>query len=496
MDHRIAQPKWYEEWFAADSRSGVVAVILLCVAVGGVAGALVGLLGPLYAIAAMVAAAAGLLMLRSVHVGMFAAIAIICLLPFAAIPLPIGFSPTFLDVALVAVYLVWLLRVAQRKQRDFIATPVAFPLLLFIILAVVAFLAGLAHARLTANVLRHFAEVIMALGLFYVVVNIVRTKGELDWMLRVIILAGFASAFLGVVFYYLPQGTTVRILSALGRFNYPTGADIIQYVEDNPELPMRAISTSVNPNLLGSLMILITAVTVAQLFAERPVLPRWMVWAMVPFMGLCLYLTYSRGSLVGLAVGLGVIALVRYRKLLVLMALAGILLLLLPSTQAYIAHFIEGVRGEDLATQMRFGEYKDALTLISRYPWLGVGFAGTPDIDLYIGVSNVYLMIAEQTGVIGLALFLAVMGTAFAYIWRGWRRRVGRAYEAALLGFLAALVGIMTGGLFDHYFFNLDFPHSVSFFWIYVGLAVATARLGMESAERSPRPVGSGAGGK
>ncbi|MBC7258785.1 MAG: O-antigen ligase family protein [Chloroflexi bacterium] len=484
MDRHFLQAKWYQEWFAADTRAGVVAVLLLCVAVGGVVGALIGLLGPLYGVAAVAAAAVGLIMLRSVYVGLIAAIGIICLLPFAAIPLPIGFSPTFLDVALIAVYVVWLLRLARRKQRDFIATPVAFPLLLFIILAIVAFIAGLAHARPTASILRRFAEVIMALGLFYVVVNIVRTKGHLDWILRAIILAGFAAAFLGVVLYYLPEGTTIRILSALGRFNYPTGADIIQYVEDDPSKPMRAISTSVNPNLLGSLMILITSVTVAQLFAERPVLPRWTLWGMVPFMGLCLYLTYSRGSLAGLAVGLGVIGAVRYRKLLVLMAVAGLLLLLLPSTQAYIAHLIEGVRGEDLATQMRFGEYKDALILISRYPWLGVGFAGTPDIDLYIGVSNVYLMIAEQTGLIGLALFLAVMATAFAYVWRGWRARMSRTHEAALLGFVAALVGIMVGGLFDHYFFNLDFPHSVSFFWIYVGLAVVSARLGLEAPAR------------
>jgi O-antigen ligase len=377
--------------------------------------------------------------------------------------------------------------VAERRQRDFVTTPVALPLLLFIILAVVAFVAGLAHARLSANILRHFAEVIMALALFYMVVNVVRTEGELTWMVRVIILAGFASAFIGVVLYYLPQNTTIRILSALGRFNYPTGADVIQYVEGDSSLPMRATSTSVNPNLLGSLMILVTAVTVGQLFATRPALPRWMLWGMVPFMGLCLYLTYSRGSLFGLAVGLMVISALRYRKLLSLMVLIGIVFLLLPATQSYIAHFLEGVRGEDLATQMRFGEYKDALTLISRYPWLGVGFAGTPDIDLYIGVSNVYLMIAEQTGLIGLALFLTVMGTVFGVLWRAWRRLIRPEYEATLLGFAAAVVGIMVGGLLDHYFFNLDFPHSISLFWIYVGLAVTTARLAttLEQSEQA-----------
>jgi hypothetical protein len=52
--------------------------------------------------------------------------------------------------------------------------------------------------------------------------------------------------------------------------------------------------------------------------------------------------------------------------------------------------------------------------------------------------------------------------------------------EAILLGLTAALIGILVGGVFDHYFFNLNFPHSVSIFWLYLGLAMATVRLGTE----------------
>jgi O-antigen ligase len=485
MEHRLSQPKWYEAWFSPDTRSGVLAVVALCVFLGGMLGLLIGLIGPLYGVAAVLAVAVAVLMLRSVYVSLLAAVGIICLLPFAAVPLPIGFSPTFLDLALVAAFLVWLFRLAKRRQRDFIATPVGLPLLVVIVLALAAFAAGLAHAHLSANVLRHFAEIIMALALFWVVVNTVRTQSHLSWMVRVIIFAGFAAAFIGVVLYYLPTNLTVRLLSALGRFNYPTGTDVIQYVEDDPSLPMRAISTSVNPNLLGSLLILITSVTVLQLVAPKPVLPRRALWGMLPFMALCLYLTYSRGSLFGLAVGLFVVGVLRYRKLLVLMAVVACVALLLPQTQAYIAHFIEGIRGEDLATQMRFGEYKDAFTLISRYPWIGVGFAGTPDIDIYIGVSNVYLMIAEQMGVIGLAIFLITMGVVFRSLWRAWRGARRTEYEPLLLGFMAAILGIMAGGMLDHYFFNLDFPHSVAMFWIYVGLAMATVRLA-DAASRKP----------
>ena len=134
------------------------------------------------------------------------------------------------------------------------------------------------------------------------------------------------------------------------------------------------------------------------------------------------YLTYSRGSLVGLAAGLLVIGVLRYRKLLMLGVVGAVLLLLLPQAQAYVTHLVEGLQLQDRATLMRLGEYKDALALISRYPWFGVGFAGSPDADLYVGVSNLYLLMAEIMGVLGVAAFLIVIVTYLANLLQGWRR--------------------------------------------------------------------------
>jgi O-antigen ligase len=160
------------------------------------------------------------------------------------------------------------------------------------------------------------------------------------------------------------------------------------------------------------------------------------------------------------------------------MIVSAALLMLLPQAQDYVQHFIEGIQLQDLATLMRLGEYKDAVTLISRHPWIGVGFVGTPESSLYIGVSNVYLLIAEEMGVIGLAAFLLILGLFFREVWREWpliRQQTG--LEAILLGLTAALAGILFGGLLDHYFFNLDFPHSVSIFWLYLGLAMCAVHL-------------------
>ena len=70
---------------------------------------------------------------------------------------------------------------------------------------------------------------------------------------------------------------------------------------------------------------------------------------------------------------------------------------------------------------MRLGEYKDALALIRRYPWFGVGFAGSPDADLYVGVSNLYLLMGEIMGVLGVLAFLLVIAGYLVSLWRAWR---------------------------------------------------------------------------
>jgi O-antigen ligase len=200
---------------------------------------------------------------------------------------------------------------------------------------------------------------------------------------------------------------------------------------------------------------------------------------MVAVMGLCMVLTFSRGSMFGLGCALALLAVIRYRRLLPVLACAGLLILLLPQTREYVLHFAEGLQWQDLASQMRLGEYKDALILIGRYPWIGVGFIGTPDIDIYLGVSSLYLLIAEEMGLVGLGAFMAIMVVFFRYTWRGWKGmdRDPRS-EAILLGFQAAVVGGLVGGILDHYLFS--FPHAVALFWLYIGLAVVAARLAEE----------------
>lgn len=456
----------------------ILAIAGLCLVVGLVGGAYIAFLTPLLAAVVLMALVGGLFMLRDIQWGLFALVGVIYLLPFAALPVNIGFSPTFLDLVLVVIFLVWVTALATRKQEEFVASPLAVPILVFILLAFASFVAGLAHARLSANVLRHFVEIIVCIALFFVVVNGVRTQKRLEQVATLLILAGFAAALIGVVLNVLPEAWTVRLLSVLGRVRYPTGWGVLRFIEDDPTLPRRATSTSVDPNVLGGMLIFVGALTASQLSAQKPLLRRVFVAPVLAVMALCLYMTYSRSALLGLVVALLLLGMARYRWLLLVMLIMGVIALLIPQTQVGLQRLQEGWRWEDRASQMRLGEYKDAFILISRYPWLGVGFAGTPDIDIYIGVSNVYLLIAEQMGLVGLSVFLVIMGVFFVYAGRAWWRvRKDTRLESILLGLVAALAGAMVAGVFDHYLFNLNFPHAVALFWLYLGLAVAATMV-------------------
>lgn len=477
---------WLYRVFASRYRwISVPAALLLCGALAVGVGYLLSELGPLVAGAAIVALFLGLWMLQDIEVAYWSVIGIVCLLPFASFPFDVGFTPTFLDAALGPLFVVWLLQLAGGTQTELIATPLGLPIIAFMLFAVGTFVFGLSHVPLVLGFLqtyiRRFAEMMLSVALFFLVVNTLQDTLRLRRVVRVLILGGFASALLGVGLYVVADqisaDAVIRALSALGRIGYPTGQGVLRYIRENPELPMRATSTSVDPNVLGSLLNVTLAIAVPQLFARRPIIPRRFLVPMLSVMALCLGLTMSRGSMVGLGVALAVIATLRYRKLWLLLLGALGVMLLLPQTQALVSHFLEGFLIEDLATEMRMGEYKDALILIRRYPLLGVGFAGSPDIDTYIGVANLYLLIAEEMGLIGLASFLVVMGVLFVRFWRTRPLAAGSGLEGIWWGLHAGLMGALTGGIFDHYFFNLDFHHSVTLFWLIVGLATAATDL-------------------
>jgi O-antigen ligase len=393
------------------------------------------------------------------------------------------FTPSFLDLALLAVVMVYLFQWMTGQRRRLATTPAHAPIAAFIVLALFSFVLGLPNGPLTSNLMRQFAELLLSLAFTFVVVDHVDDRDKLTRVARAIALGGAAAAALGIVLYFLPQEISERLLSSLRIFNYPSGG-VLRFIEDNPASTQRAISTSVDPNVLGGLLAMVGGLLAPQLFARKPLLrSRALTYLAFGVVLACLILTFSRGALAALGVALVIVALFpRYHRLLALLACGAVAILVLPLTREYVAHFVEGLQGQDLATQMRFGEYKDAFILIGRHPLLGVGFSGAPEIDVYLGVSSAYLILTEEMGFVGLAVFVVIVLVVFGW---GLRRQRWVYQDEELvplwLGVHAGVIAALGVGVVDHYFFNLAFHPAETIFWIFVGLCLAATRLAGQS---------------
>ncbi len=457
-------------------------VLLVCILAGITVGAASILINPLYLLAGVGAALIGLWFVRSLDRALLALILIISLLPRFALPARLaGFTPTLLDLAIIAVLITW------RVSKTPLPVPrltLTVPLICLIVVAIATFIVGLPNGALTPLVIRRFAELLLSFGMVWVLAAALRAPAAQTRWLRIAVLAGALSAAIGIALYVIPDVLAMNLLSALRPFGYPDGPGVLRYIQDNPELSQRATGLWIDPNAFGGYLLITAALALPQVFTKAPIMRRTLVVLCVGVIGLALVLTVSRGAMLGFVTIAVLMGVLKYRRMLPLMVLVLILALILPQTRALMLHFADGFAGRDQATLMRFGEYKDALRLIERYPLLGVGFIDTPDIDLYIGVSSMYLLIAQQMGLLGLSAFALVLLVLFARAIQRWRTvQTDEGASAIFLGAHSAVLGALLSGIFDHYFFNIDFHTSAMLLWAMIALAAVSGDQRMNGHE-------------
>ncbi|HEY8475653.1 MAG TPA: O-antigen ligase family protein [Chloroflexota bacterium] len=455
--------------------------------VGGVAvGAVVTFASPLVGLGALLGIAAALSMLTSAYVAVLVFVGVATLLPFAVIPVRLGVQLTVVDATLATGLLVMLLGALHRRE-PLVNSPVNAPLLVFVGLAVTSFVLGTAYS-ITPELVRLFLKLVNALLFFFTTINAIRRQDQLLQIARALMLGGFAAALIALALYVVPRDLAIRALSALRPIGYPSGPDVLRFIAGTEVL--RATGTSLDPNVLGGLLLVTTALVITQLMSPTPLLRRSWLAVMVGAMLVAIVLTYSRSSWLGLASAVLLLAVVRYRRTWALALAGAAVLLLAPPGEMIIDRLTSGLLAQDKAAAMRLGEYKDAFRLISEYPIFGVGFGEAPRIDLYVAVSSIYLLVAEEMGLVGLSVYLITVGTALYHGLSALPRVADNRVKDVLVGLIVALGGALVAGLFDHYFINHRFPHMVALFWLYVGLVVVAVRLGAGEAKGQPAEGG------
>lgn len=451
----------------------------LALAAGGVVGGATAF-GPLYALAGLLGLAAAMAMLLSTKLGLLVVFAIITLLPFGTLPFRAVITPNFLTLALVALLGVWVLRLLARPDRyELRVTTLGLPIFGFLGLTFFSLILG-ARGLPDPSTLHNYAKFVLAVLLYLSIVNVVQTRHEARLALRGLILSGGLAALVALILWALNDQTALRLLVSLGRIGYPTEGRVLRYVEDDVNGLERAIGFSVDPNSFGGMLALVVALSAAQLVAQRPLLPRWLLGLLVGTMTLTLLLTFSRAALLGLAIAAAYLATIRYRRLWIVMIIGGLLggglLLALGYADEFLNRFVSGVQFEDQAQQMRLAEFRNAVAIIERYPAFGIGFGQAPDLDLTAGVSSIYLAIGQRIGLVGLAAFLGIMIAWFVHTIRA-LPHLDEERTSWVLGCQAGVVAALAVGLADHYFFNIEFSHMGALLWGTLGLGMAIIRL-------------------
>ncbi|MGJ3240550.1 MAG: O-antigen ligase family protein, partial [Anaerolineae bacterium] len=451
---------------------------LLMGVVGGTLGLLLVTAGPLLTILVIVGLLAGLYVMTDVAPTLYGTMIILVLLPFGTFPYKIGITPTLLDLTLGAFVLVYVIQWVTGKRRGLALLQPHIFIAIYLMWLVFAFMLGLRYGSPTTTILRQFAETLLSISMAFVLVDLLTNTQMLRRLVWVIVILVGLQALMSIGLYVLNDEFASQLLNYLVRLGYPEGF-VIRYIESTPELGERAIGTWIDPNTLGGLLATGAVIIAPQIFSRQPVLKyRRLSFLVFVLVVIALILTSSRASFLAFGVGLGLLVLIRYRRYLIYVMLAGVVFLLLPQSQTYVDRIFQAFRGEDLATQMRIGEWTDSLSLITRYPLTGIGFTGTPTNDLYTDVANLYLIMANQIGLTGVSLFLLAMGGVFYYAWQARKHtQPNDELDAIQLGFNLALVTALINGVADLYYFRFDFQAAITWFWLLVALSLASSRL-------------------
>ena len=333
--------------------------------------------------------------------------------------------------------------------------------------------------------------------LFLYVAARVRTRKDVVMVLVAFFAIGVAQAIIA--------GLQWRTGSSLGLSFLGEESSLGIRTLDDGDVP-RPTGTVVHPIFLAALVapIGLIAMSLAIVLRER----RWRgvcgVMAAVAFTPLVL--AQARASLLAAAITVTLLAIAMLRARLlapthVLVALAigaGVGLVFLEPIQERLVDNL-GTSQFQLEIESRLELNDVAFAMIRESPLVGLGlnqfetvqpryddygllFAGNP-------VHNIYLLVAAETGIIGLAGFLAIYGTALAMA-----LRCVRAKDPLLVGVGVGITAALTFFALEELLsFALRQEMPLALFWILTGLAVACARMAGEARDIPPREVNAGA---
>jgi putative inorganic carbon (hco3(-)) transporter len=317
--------------------------------------------------------------------------------------------------------------------------------------------------------LAYLARWLFYFALYVVTVNVARSADT----------AGLRSALERTVMIFAAFGIVQAIfLPNFAQILYPDS----RVVHDWDVQGHRLVSTLLDPNFAGMLIIMGLLLQIARMAAGRRV-PGWQPLLLF----VALLLTASRSSVLALFAGGAVILAVRgvSRRVLRAMVAAGALTVLgLPLLIVYANAYNKLTI--DASALGRVVMWWRGLLIIAEHPWIGIGFNTFGFVQERLGAgwerlgANTYsiegglLFVTVMTGVVGLAFFLLMLKLVFSRCRMIWRSaEIDSESWTLSVGTAAITAALLVHSCFTN---SLFLPYLMEPLWILWGLVSVTQR--------------------
>src|SRR5437867_798545 len=375
------------------------------------------------------------------------------------------------DFVLLVIGLSWLAKTAVNKELNLVArTPLNWAILSYVAANLVATMLGYMTGTIGSwSGYFYVLKYVEYFVIYYMAVNNLRDRDH-AWRL-------VTAAFI-----------TAAIVSVIGLAQVPSG--------ERASAPFEGEAGE--PNTFGGYLLLMMAIAAGiGLETNRLRLRAWAA-ALVGLMAVPFVFTLSRASYLALLPAIGTLALLSSRRKLMVGALA-LLVLVSPvvittavpePVKKRILYTFQPERGQatvrfgqiafDPSTSERLLSMQEAFAAWTRRPLFGYGVTGFRFIDAQ------YSRTLVETGVVGLAVFLALLWAVFRVGVASARRLDDPEDRGVAFGFVAATVGLLVHSIGSNSFIIIRIMEP---FWFFAGIVAILPTLPKEAEAPAPRPV-------
>lgn len=373
-------------------------------------------------------------------------------------------------VFVLASIISFVLKILLEEEFKFKYTPMNAWVIVFMVVYALAAITSLSVATSLK-----IAMLIISFILFYfVIVNSITTRKQLDVMLAIFVVIGFLIALYGI-YQYVFAGT----------FASSSFVDKEMF----QDISTRVSGTFDNPNVMGEYLLLVIPVALTYLFNKKGWIKKVIALAIVGVMVISLAFTYSRGCYLGLMACLGVFLLLINIKF-ILLLFAGVIAIPFVLPPSIMNRLTSIGNTSDSSTSYRISIWKGALDMIKDYWYRPIGQGTTAFNSIYplysysgVGAEhthNLFLQLLIETGIFGFIAFIGVIFKFYQYLFNGIKKVKDKALSINMIAFVSGMTGFIVQSMFDNTWYN---NRIVLILWTFIGLGITT-RLLIDSKDK------------